>query len=333
MLIVFYLAIDRLTDLKAGWDRLTLDDTLDPLELAITIDDLPMPIDDALLLQSMHPQMRRLEIARNIIEALRSSDVPAVYGFSNGDHPLTWDRSGIEILKLWIESGNFLGNHTFSHKNLSTTTAEAYIADIERMDLLLRSLWPITPSLKLFRYPFLSEGENLEKRNAVRSYLAQKGYTVAGVTVDYLDWAWTGAHARCTADRDGGTLQWLQESVVLAARRQVRRSQKIAKRVMGRDVKHILLLHFSGFNALTLPNVLAALKADGVKFVDLETAMSDTVYTINPNVLTRGGRTFLLTLRLVRRAVAEQRVTYVLVNNGLEGSASLIIRALADPFL
>jgi len=272
--------------------RLAFEEPLESLELTITIDDVPITIDEELNHGKTQPRLSRLEITQSIIASLKSHSVPAVYAFSYGE-PATRDPNAMEILQLWVGSGNFLGNHTFSHKDLAVTTAEAYIADIERMDLFLNTLGTTSPPLKVFRYPFLKEGENGEKRNKVRDYLASKGYRIAQVTVDYLDWAWTEAYMRCAATGDDHRLRWLRESVVKAARRHVRRSQKLAKRVLGRDIKHILLLHFSAFNAFTLPEVLSALKADGVKFVDLQTAMSDPVYRTNPDHPIPDGRTFL----------------------------------------
>jgi len=273
-------------------DLLDVNEPLEPLELAITIDDLPAH-------GEIPAGVSRLEIARAILAALQARHVPPVYGFSNGQQ-LTWDPSSLEVLKEWLKSGNFLGNHTFSHEDLAHSTAEAYIADIAAMDGLLAHVAPVPASLKVFRYPFLSEGDTLEKRNAVRDYLAKKGYLIAQVTMDYSDWAWSGAYVRCAAKKDEARLRWLGEHVAEAARRHLRSSQRMAKLIMGRDIRHILLLHVSAFNALILPDVLSAMQADGVKFVDLEAAMSDPIYTLNPNLPMPDGRTFLEQLVEVR---------------------------------
>ena len=40
--------------------------------------------------------------------------------------------------------------------------------------------------------PFLHEGETLEKREAVRRYLAEHRYAIAEVTIDAHDWACLG---------------------------------------------------------------------------------------------------------------------------------------------
>ena len=260
-------------------------ESLDGMEIAITVDDLPAH-------GEIPPAMNRRDIGKGVLRALESVHTPPVYGFSNAQQ-LTWAPDSLEVLKDWLQSGHLLGNHTFSHVDLAHATAEAYIADIVAMDGLLTYLSPIASPVKVFRYPYMSEGDTLEKRDRVRSFLKDHGYQVAQVTVHYFDWAWNSAYVRCQAMNDKARMQWLQQHVIAAARREVRQAQKMAKLVIGRDIRHILLLHVSAFNSLTLAEVLAALQADGVKFIDLPTAMSDPIYRLNPGLPLPGSATFL----------------------------------------
>ena len=92
---------------------------------------------------------------------------------------------------------------------------------------------------------------------------------------------------------DKANMQWLQHHVVAAARREVRQAQKAAELVAGRAVRHILLVHLTAFNALTLAEVLAALQADGVNFIDLPRAMNDPIYRLNLGPSLTAGPTFL----------------------------------------
>ena len=62
---------------------------------------------------------------------------------------------------------------------------------------------------------------------------------------------------------------------------------------MGRDIKHILLLHVGAFNTVSLLDVLTAFKAEGVRFISLQTALTDPVYGIDPNLPMPDGRDFL----------------------------------------
>jgi len=263
---------------------LDLHEPLAPLELAITVDDLPAHGD-------VPEGMSRLEIAQQILAALQGQHAPPVYGFVGNGEAL--DQQGLEVLKVWRDAGHPLGNHTLHHKDLADSTAAEFIADIAVMEQVLGQFIPDPRAFRMFRYPFLSEGNTIEKRNQVRQYLQQQGYQIAQVTVDYADWAWTDAYMRCVTRHDEQMVHWVREHVVMAARQHVRQAQKVARLVMGRDIKHILLLHVSALNALTLPEILQALEADGVRFITLQTALEDPVYQINPNLPMPDGQTFL----------------------------------------
>lgn len=88
-------------------------------------------------------------------------------------------------------------------------------------------------------------------------------------------------------------ISWLRERVVKAARWQLLHAQKLAKLLAGRDIKHILLLHLAELNTMSLPDVLKAFKAEGVRFISLQTALTDPIYVINPNLPMPDGRDFL----------------------------------------
>lgn len=261
---------------------------LEPMAVAITVDDLPAHGETL-------PGITRLDIISRVIEALTASRVGEVYGFTNGGS-LDGRTDDAAVLRAWLKAGYPLGNHTATHMDLTASSAQAFIADIERADRLVASLAPISPTVKdrrLFRYPYLREGETEQKRNAVRDYLLNHGYRIAPVTIDYSDWAWTNAYTRCHANADGQAIAWLNQHVVEAARRSLRHARQLARRVVGRDIKHILLIHAGLFTGLTLPDVLNAMKADGVAVIDLERALADPVYQINPKVATQQGMTFL----------------------------------------
>ena len=58
-------------------------------------------------------------------------------------------------------------------------------ADVLRNEALLRELPGFT---RLFRYPFLREGETAGKRDGFRAFLRERGYRHGPVTIDASDW-------------------------------------------------------------------------------------------------------------------------------------------------
>ena len=265
------------------------------VRVAITIDDIPRHGDLA-------PGISREGVSRRIIKALKDNGVAGAYGFTNG----TFQRKHpeqISILKEWLAGGYSLGNHTWHHSDLDKMSVSAYEADIAKQDRLLQSLASYSPLVRhrlMFRYPYLNEGNTLAKRNAIRAYLAERGYRIAEVTADYYDWAWTDAYSRCLDRDDNKSVSWLKTHVIEAANRHLHQSEDVAKLLFNRDIAQILLIHASVFNAITLQSILESWRAHGVQFISLDEALADPVYTLNPNLPYADGRNFLEQMALAR---------------------------------
>src|SRR5467141_1087147 len=85
-------------------------------QVAITVDDLPSH-------GALPPGMTRVDVARTILKALKDAHAPKVYGFINAKK-LELHPEDIEVLKLWRGAGFPLGNHTYAHLSLNTSTAD-----------------------------------------------------------------------------------------------------------------------------------------------------------------------------------------------------------------
>src|SRR6267378_4935391 len=157
-------------------------------KLAITMDDLPAN-------GMLPPGVTRAETTRNVLAILKKRHVPPVYGFINAKK-LEGSADGAEALKLWA-AAEPVGNHTYTHMDLEENSAEAFERDIEEDEPALELLAPAGGDWHWLRYPYLHEGDTLEKRRAVRDYLKAHGYKIAQVTLDWQDYMWNGAYARC----------------------------------------------------------------------------------------------------------------------------------------
>ena len=253
-------------------------------EVALTFDDLPahgpLPLG-----------ISRLDVAKSIIAALKAANAPKVYGFINAVklEQVPEDRG---VLEQWRAAGFMLGNHTYTHMSLTDNTAEAFEKDIAANEPVLRSLMG-NEDWHWFRYPFLWEGETLEKRDAVRAYLKEHGYRIAQATLDFEDYAWNAPYARCVAKNDQQAIAWLKSSYLSTAEQYIEADQKMSQLLFGRDIKHIMLLHLGGFQTVMLPRLLDLLKQKGFRLVPLEEAESDPAYQSNPNAGLKHGGTLL----------------------------------------
>jgi peptidoglycan/xylan/chitin deacetylase (PgdA/CDA1 family) len=176
--------------------------------------------------------------------------------------------------------------------SLNDSTAEEYERNVAANEPELKTLMG-HHDWHWFRYPYLWEGDTLEKRHAVRRYLQVHKYHIAQVTLDFEDYLWNGPYARCAEKNDTASIEWLKSSYMSTATEYIALGQTMSKLVYGRDIRHVLLLHIGGFETVMLPQLLDFLKRQGFKFVTLPEAEKDAAYQSDPDVALKDGGTLL----------------------------------------
>ncbi len=261
------------------------------IEVAITVDDFTRP-----------PLGPASEAPERVIDRLREAfarhHLPPVTGFLNGvtseSHPA--DRAA---LRRWVDAGNRLGNHTYSHLDLARVDVATYLADIDRNEReLSRIAGPPTArhDWRVFRYPFLQEGASESAREAVRAHLRERGYRIAEVTIDFEDWEWFPAFARCADGDARREVDLLRALYRQAARKELLAADKLARDLLGRPIRQILLLHAGEFTAEMIDDLLSEYEALGVRFVSLDDALEDSAYHVDPRIARSYGSPFLYQL-------------------------------------
>jgi peptidoglycan-N-acetylglucosamine deacetylase len=250
----------------------------DPIDVALTVDDLPRHGPDM-------PGVTRLSIHERMLTTFAKHKTPAVYGFLNAqkleEHPE--DRAA---LVAWTHAGFPLGNHTYSHPDLGHTSLADYLADVDKNEASLKDLMgdgkEATRAWKVFRYPYLREGIDVAQRATIRVELEKRGYRIAQVTIDFFDWAYNAPYARCVAKGDEKAIAALKESYIDQAAWALRWADAAARELVGRPVKQVLLLHVGAFGALMLDEMLTTYEKNGARFVSLDDALADPIYTEEP---------------------------------------------------
>ena len=269
--------------LSLGLASLGLAGMCEAQKLAITMDDLPLN-------GVLPPGVTRAETTKNVLAILKKRHAPPVYGFVNA-RKLEGNADGAEALKLWAAQEP-VGNHTYAHMDLETNPAEAFEREIEENEPALELL-AATDNWHWLRYPYLHEGDTVEKRRAVRAYLKARGYRIAQVSLDWEDYLWNTAYARCVAKNDAKSIAWLRSSYLNTASEFLDLGREQAKLIYGHDINHILLMHLGAFSSTILPDALDLLKKKGFKLVTLEEAESDAAYEGDPDVGLHDAGTFL----------------------------------------
>jgi peptidoglycan/xylan/chitin deacetylase (PgdA/CDA1 family) len=256
---------------------------LDPHPVAaLTFDDLPgagaLPVHDS-----------RTEIMTRLDDELTANGLAGTYGFVNGAK-LGNEADEQQALRLWVKAGMNIGSHTWSHMSLSDNPAEAFEEEIAKNEPTLAA-YAEGRDWHWFRYPFLWEGDTLEKRRAVRGYLRGHGYRVAQVTLDFEDYAWNGVYARCVAKPDDAAIGWLKQSYLDTAKEYITLGREEQQIAFGHEIPNVLLLHETAFTTLMLPKLLELLRSEGFTFASLPDVERDPGYAIDPDAALRHGGT------------------------------------------
>ena len=194
---------------------------------------------------------------------------------------------GKELLTPWDKAGHLIGNHTYSHRNFNAreTDVREYQKDILKAEALLKQFKRFK---KYFRFPMLKEGDNSAKRESMRFFLKINGYRNGHVTIDASDWAIDQRLTARLKTNPGANLKPYRDFYLEHMWARSQYYDRLADKVLGRPVKHTVLVHFNLLNGLFLGDLLAMYKSRGWQLVDAEEAFTDPVFAAKPNVVPAG---------------------------------------------
>lgn len=241
--------------------------------IAFTFDDAPRRA-GAFLTQD--------ERAKRLIGALPQARVRRAAFFVDPGSLSDPSRAGDDAwIAAYAAAGHLLANHSWSHPRLTSTTADAYLADIDRAEAWLKGRAGYRP---WFRFPFLDEGgPDKAERDALRAGLAARGLRNGYVTVEASDWnmerlAVDGKTAGKPIDM--AALRGLYvESHVEAAEFY----DGLARRTLGRSPAHVLLLNETDAAALFVDDLAAGLRRAGWTIVGADAAYADPIAAAAPD--------------------------------------------------
>lgn len=243
--------------------------------IAITMDDphrQPTPLLDP------------AERDRKIRSALRAAKVEAAL-FVTGKR--VDDREGRRLLDAWDADGHLLGNHTWSHRSLNggDVTAAWFTDDIVKGETAVAGRKRFR---KVFRYPYLKEGETAAKRDAVRSFLDGRGYTVGHVTVDASDW-YVDQRLRARLEADPrASIDGYRDFYLAHIDDRIAFYDGLAVELLGVSPPHTLLVHHNLLNALFLGDLIGHLRGRGIQVIGATEAFADPLYARRTATLPAG---------------------------------------------
>ncbi len=257
--------------------------------IAVTIDDLPTV--------SKFPEIQtRQQITRDLLRHITLAGVPAI-GFVNENKVYReGELAGEEValLRQWIDAGLELGNHTYSHMSLHGNPLATYLDDIAKGEPVTRSLLAEKGlKLRYFRHPYLHTGTTLEQKKQLAEYLAEHGYTIAPVSVDNADYIFSAAFDNSKIKGDKLLRQRIAAAYVPYMEAKIRYWEEQSRKLFGREISQILLMHANSINAAKFGEIAKMLRKRGYRFVTLETALEDEAYKTPDEFVGKAGISWL----------------------------------------
>jgi peptidoglycan-N-acetylglucosamine deacetylase len=249
-------------------------------EIAITFDDLP-----GVQMAGWSCSSKAFEdVNRKLIATLTANKIPAL-GLVVESRLCKENQNELtRLLSLWLDAGLELGNHSFSHFDLNTTSLARYQSDVIRGEATTqRLLRERGRKLKYFRHPYLHAGKDMETKRAFEKFLFERGYQIAPVTIDNQEWVFAEVYARALQRRDRVTAERVGAGYIAYMEEMFDFFEKLSIEVVGYEIKQVLLLHDNLLNADYLGELVQMMRKRGYAFVGLEQVLKDPAYGLPDN--------------------------------------------------
>lgn len=246
--------------------------------IALSFDDVPRSPGGF-----MTPDQRTIALIAGLAEA---GVEQAAFFVTTGNLDTEFGKGGEARIRAYAAAGHAIGNHSHSHLWYHQTEIADYIADLDRAEAWLADIPGKRP---WYRFPYLDEGRDIERRDALRAALAERGLRNGYVTVDNFDWAVDDLARKAVESGTEIDLEALGALYVETIVDTADFNDRIARETLGRSPAHVLLLHETDLAGLFIVDLVAGLRAHGWTIVTADEAYSDPIAALEPDTLYLGG--------------------------------------------
>lgn len=265
-------------------------DTPPDRQIAITIDDLPAASSNTMSAAEITSMTAKL------LATLQQQKVPAV-GFVNERKLFQkWGEvdERIKALNMWLDAGFDLGNHTYAHTSLNQAGLKEFEESVVRGETITSLLLAQHgKKMRFFRHPFLDTGRDLQTRREAEEFLIARGYRIAPVTMDAWDWNFAGVYDDAKKRGDTALQQEIVSAYLSHHAAVFDYFEKFSKNLLGYEPKQIILLHGNNLEAEHIGELLDMLRKRGYRFITLDDALSDSVYSLPDTFVGEEGGSWL----------------------------------------
>src|SRR6187402_3696125 len=207
--------------------------------IAITIDDLPV-------VSTRRDLKNRQEITRKLLGPIKKAKIPAI-GFVNENKLYAGekrDEEQVDLLRMWIDAGLELGNHTYSHRSLNTIPITEYQADVLKGESITRELLGKRKmTIRYFRHPYLQTGRSLDIKAQFAQFLADHGYRIAPITFDNADYIFSSAYDKAFDKKDKALMKKIGDAYIPYMESKLDYWERQSMKLFGREMSQTLLIH------------------------------------------------------------------------------------------
>jgi hypothetical protein len=190
-----------------------------------------------------------------------------------------------ERLALWDRTHHIIANHTYTHTSYEEMSFEDFSEEILKTQ---EALAPYRNAQKFFRFPMLAEGETRKKRDEMRAFLKAHGYRQGYVTIDTSDW-YIDSRLIDRLKQDPKTdLKRYADYYLQHVWHRAQFYDGLSQRVLGRSVKHTLLIHHNQLSALFLDDLISMFRSKGWRVIPAREAFQDPVFQMEPDIVPAG---------------------------------------------
>lgn len=242
--------------------------------IAITMDDLPV-------VSTRTDLKNRQNITRKLLTQIKRERVPVI-GFVNENKLYSGSKleaNQVDLLKMWLDAGLELGNHTYSHHSLNAIQLDEYESDFLHGETITKQLLSEHGrTIRYFRHPYLQTGRTLAIKASFNSFLAEHGYNIAPVTIDNGDYIFSRAYDNAFDKGDKALMKKVGAAYVPYMESKLEYWERQSTKLFGREISQILLIHANFINSDYLADLIKMFRRRGYEIVDLDTALKDEAY-------------------------------------------------------
>jgi peptidoglycan/xylan/chitin deacetylase (PgdA/CDA1 family) len=219
-----------------------------------------------------------------LLDHLKKHHLKAVL-FSAGYNKTT--EKGNYVLSSWNNAGHLIANHTFSHPNFNSKniSLEDFELELIKNDSIINKY---SNYYHYFRFPYLKEGNTVEKVQGFRAFLKQKGYKNGHVTIDASDWYVDSRLVKRLKDDPKADISGYRNYYLKHLLNRALYYDSLSVQLTNREINHVILLHHNLAAALFLDDLIQYFEANGWEVMDADKAFKDEIYQEAPENIPAG---------------------------------------------